>query len=85
MHAQLDRGKSNLWTSFAGSTSSQAEQTHLGPKAASTSADDSKQSSAMDAVIAAEAEDLAVPLQGPQILPAGLAEQNMAQGKAASP
>ena len=39
----------------------------------------------MEAVIAAEAEDLAAPLHGTHTLPAGLAEQNMAQGKAASP
>jgi len=39
----------------------------------------------MEAVIAAEAEDLAAPLHETQTLPAGLAEQNMAQGKAASP
>lgn len=62
---------SNLWTSLAGPSPLQAEQTHLGTAAAGTSADDSKQSSAMEAVIAAEAEDLAAPLYGAQSSPVG--------------
>lgn len=39
----------------------------------------------MEAVITAEAEDLLAPLHGTETLPAGPAEQNLAQGKAASP
>ncbi len=76
---------SDLLTSLAGPNPLQAEQNYLGPAVAGTSANDSKQSSAMEAVIAAEAEDLAAPLHGTQTLPAGLALQSMAQGKAASP
>ena len=62
---------SNLWTSLAGPSPLQAEQTHLGTAAAGTSAGDIRQSSAMEAVIAAEAKDLAAPLYGAQSLPVG--------------
>lgn len=39
----------------------------------------------MDAVTAAEAEDQETPLHPTETMPAGLAEQNVAQGKAALP
>ncbi len=86
IHAHIEpRTDSDLWTFLAGPSPLQAEQSHLGSAVAGASANDSKQTSAMEAVIAAEAEGLAAPLHGTQTLLAGLVEQNMAQGKAASP
>lgn len=72
IHAHIEpRTNFDLWTFVAGLNPSQAEQSHLASAVAGPSANDSKQSSAMEAVIAAEAEDLSASLHGNQSLPVG--------------